>query len=141
MADKVGPQKVMMTVILATVALVYPAFWLIGSGELSLVVQGEVILSALAGLFVGPCNGLTASLFDVKERCRGVSFSLSLGISVFGGLTPVLLVYVINQTHMLMWPAAWMIFGALIAGIAVLASKKTQREVAEVQSGEFSYAH
>lgn len=129
MADKLGPQKIMLTTVLATVFLAYPAFWLIMSGYFSLVIQGELILSMLAGMFVGPANGLTASLFDVKERCRGVSFSLSLGISLFGGLTPVFLIYVINQTEMLLWPATWMIFGALIAWISIVASKKAQKEI------------
>ncbi len=126
-ADKIGPQKVMLSIVLATIVLAYPAFWLIKSGHFSFVIQGELILSILAGLFVGPANGLTASLFDVKARCRGVSFSLSLGISLFGGLTPVLLVYVINQTQILMWPAIWMMFGALIAGLSILSSGKAQK--------------
>ncbi len=130
MADKLGPQKVMLTAVFATMVLAYPAFWLIGSGQFSLVIQGELILSILAGMFVGPANGLTASLFDVKRRCRGVSFSLSLGISLFGGLTPVLLIYVISQTQVLMWPAMWMIVGALIGAFSILASTKTQKEVA-----------
>jgi len=129
-ADRLGPQKVMMTMVFATICLAYPAFWLIQSGQFSLIIQGELILSILAGMFVGPANGLTASLFDVKGRCRGVSFSLSLGISLFGGLTPVILIYAINQTQILMWPASWMILGALIAGVSILGSKKTQKEVA-----------
>ncbi|MBS0271309.1 MAG: MFS transporter [Proteobacteria bacterium] len=142
MADKLGPQKVMLVTICSTVILAYPAFWLISSGQASLVIQGELILSVLAGMFVGPANGLTASLFDVKGRCRGVSFSLSLGISLFGGLTPVLLVYVINQTHILMWPATWMIFGALIGGISVLASAKTQKKISlELESTGSIYAN
>ncbi|EKE08898.1 MAG: hypothetical protein ACD_16C00238G0003 [uncultured bacterium] len=140
MADKLGPQKVMLTIVLATVVLAYPAFWLINSGHFSLVIQGELILAILAGLFVGPANGLTASLFDVKGRCRGVSFSLSLGISLFGGLTPVFLVHIINQTQVLMWPAMWMVFGALIAGPAVLASTKTQKVVSLNINSANSYA-
>lgn len=126
LADRFGPQKVMLTTVFTTVFLSYPAFLLIGSGQLSLVIQGQLILSMLAGMFVGPANGLTASLFDVRGRCRGVSFSLSLGISLFGGFTPVLLIYIISQTQILMSPALWMIFGALIAGASILASKKTQ---------------
>lgn len=141
MADKFGPQKVMLTIVFATLFLAYPAFWLIQSGELSLVIQGEVILSLLAGLFVGPANGLTASLFDVKGRCRGVSFSLSLGISLLGGLTPVFLVYIINQTQLLNWPAVWMIFGALIAGISVVASSRVQKQALIKLSSANSYAY
>ncbi len=141
LADKIGAQKVMLMAVFATVVLVYPAFWLIQSGDFSLVIQGEIILSILAGMFVGPANGLTASLFDVKGRCRGVSFSLSLGISLFGGFTPVLLVYAINQTHVLMWPASWMVFGALIAGVSIFASTKTQKEVGlELKSENSVYA-
>jgi MHS family proline/betaine transporter-like MFS transporter len=141
MADKFGPQKVMLTIVFATLIFAYPAFWLIQSGQLSLVIQGEIILSILAGLFVGPANGLTASLFDVKGRCRGVSFSLSLGISLLGGLTPVFLVYIINQTQLLSWPAAWMIFGALIAGVSVVASSKVQKKVFIKLSLTNSYAN
>ena len=141
LADKLGPQKVMLTAILATVSLAYPAFWLIRSGQFSFVIQGELILAALAGTFVGPANGLTASLFNVKDRCRGVSFSLSLGISLFAGITPVFLIYLISQTQILMWPAAWLILGASIAGVSILASTKTQKEfVLEPTSESPAYA-
>ena len=140
MADKFGPQKVMLTIVLATFLLAYPAFWLIQSGELWLIIQGEIILSILAGLFVGPANGLTASLFDVKGRCRGVSFSLSLGISLFGGLTPVFLVYIINQTQHLNWPVAWMLFGALIAGASIIASSRVQKRILMKPGLTTSYA-
>lgn len=129
MADKFSPQKVMLTTVLTTAVLSYPAFLLIISGEYLFVIQGELILAVLAGMFVGPANGLTASLFDVKGRCRGVSFSLSLGISLFGGLTPVFLVYIINQTQLLMWPAVWMIFGSLIAGVSIVASTNAQKKI------------
>lgn len=140
MADKLGPQKVMLTIVLATLFLAYPAFWLIQSGELSLMIQGEIILSILAGLFVGPANGLTASLFDVKGRCRGVSFSLSLGISLFGGLTPVFLVYIINQTQHLNWPVVWILFGALIAGVSIIASSRVQKRILMKPALANSYA-
>lgn len=136
LADKFGPQKVMLVAIFSTLLLSYPAFWLMQSGNFSLILQGELILSILAGMFVGPANGLTASLFDVKGRCRGVAFSLSLGISLFGGFTPVLLIYVINQTQILTAPAAWMIFGALIAAVSILASTKTQKAVASEMETE-----
>ncbi len=127
MADNFGPQKVMMSTIFATLVLSYPSFWLICSGQYSSVIMGELILAVLAGMFVGPANGLTASLFDVKSRCRGVSFSLSLGISLFGGLTPVLMIYAISHTEILMWPAFWMIIGALIAVVAIYFSIKAQK--------------
>lgn len=142
LADKIGPQKVMFTSIVLTFFLAYPAFWLIQSGEFSLVLQGELMLALLAGTFVGPANGLTASLFHVKERCRGVSFSLSLGISLFGGLTPVLLVYIINETGMLTWPANWMILGAAIASAAVGSSIKRQKILAlGLSSTGYLYTH
>ena len=130
LADKHGPQKIMLLTVFATTFFAYPAFSLIQTGHFVSILQGELILAVLAGMFVGPANGLTASLFDVKGRCRGVSFSLSVGISMFGGLTPVLLIYAINQTGMLMWPAFWMGFGALIAGVSIFASTKKQKEVA-----------
>lgn len=142
MADKIGPQKVMLVTVFATVVLAYPIFLMIRSGQVSLIIQGELILSILAGMFVGPANGLTASLFNVKERCRGVAFSLSLGISLFGGFTPVLLLYIINQTQSLMWPAVWMILGALIAGLSVFASTKTQKEIVlNLKSANSIYAN
>lgn len=142
LADRIGPQKVMFTSIILTFFLSYPAFWLIKSGVFSFVLQGELMLALLAGTFVGPANGLTASLFDVKERCRGVSFSLSLGISIFGGLTPVLLVCIINKTGILTSPAYWMIIGAAIASAAVGSSIKRQKILAlGLTSTGYLYTH
>lgn len=125
-ADKVGPQKVMFSAITATFLLAFPSFWLINSGQLSHLILGEAILAALAGLFVGPANGLTATLFAVQHRCRGVSFSLSLGISLFGGLAPFLLTYMAHQTQIFILPAILLCLGASMGACAVLASSKIQ---------------
>ncbi len=124
LADKVGPQKVMLSSLIIIVCSSFPAFFLIQTGELALIIMSQIILSSLAGFFVGPANGLTASLFSVEERCRGVSLSFNLGISLFGGVTPVFLTAMIQNTNQLMLPVFWIMMGAAIALFSVMASIK-----------------
>lgn len=123
-ADKIGPQKIMGTVSFLSLIFGLPALWLIQQGTYTYVLIGILVLSALAGTFVGPANGLTASLFPVKERCRGVSFSLSLGISLFGGLTPIVLTFLLEKTSNFYIPAYWLMLGASFGGSAILLSLK-----------------
>jgi MHS family proline/betaine transporter-like MFS transporter len=122
LADKIGPHKLMIAAISLVITLAIPVFMLITTGEFIAILFCQFFLSALAGFFVGPANGLTASLFETKNRCKGVSFSLSLGISIFGGFTPVLLTYLIHQTQNLKMPAYWMMLGAAIAYISIRSS-------------------
>ena len=123
-ADTIGPQKIMLTSAFASVIFAMPAIWLIKTGQFSLILQGQLILSILAGTFVGPANGLTASLFNVKDRCRGVSFSLSLGIALFGGMTPVVLVTFVSKIGLMFSPAYWLMFGAIMGFSAVWLSRQ-----------------
>lgn len=127
LADKYSPQKIMLTGIFSSLFLAYPIFWLINLGSLSSVLLGEILLAILAGTFIGPANGLTASLFEARSRCRGVAFSLGLGISVFGGGTPMALIYAIDKTQIMTLPSVCIIMGSLIALISVLCSIQSQR--------------
>ncbi len=137
-ADRIGPQKVMLTACVLGLIFAMPAFWCLRSGEIGLMIQGELILAMIAGIFVGPANGLTASLFGVIGRCTGVSFSLSLGISLFGGLTPLILTYLIALTGNLYWPATLLGFGALIGLGAVCLSFRTSKRLLSHSSHSLS---
>lgn len=124
LADRWGGDRLMKLAALSSILLSFPAFFLLQTGHFGKIWVGVLILSALAGTFVGPANGLTAHLFETQNRCRGVSFSLSLGISLFGGITPIVLTWLIDATHNTYIPSLWLLMGGCIGYAAVCRAKK-----------------
>ena len=104
---------------LSSIILAGFSFYLMQCDDFLCLLLSITMLSVLPGTFVGPANFLTAQLFPAHVRCRGVSFSLSLGISLFGGLTPVLLTFFVTKLNFAYAPAIWLSMGAIVAQITL----------------------
>ena len=55
-----------------------------------------------------------------EVRTSGFSVAYSLATSVFGGLTPVIATFIVQQTGSKTSPAFWLMFAAVLSLITVL---------------------
>ncbi len=88
-ADRVTPAKVMRYASIALLILSIPLGFMLQSYSLWLIICAEVILVVLNELLLGPSNAYLKQLFPANCRYRGVAFSFCLGMSLVGGLTPL----------------------------------------------------
>ena len=113
LADKFGIERIMKISAVLTLIGAYSIFTLLSSGELPKVIAGELSLSLLAALFLGPMHAYILSLFPVEFRCRGISFSFALGVGIFGGVGPLVSTFLIENLTFPQAPALYFIASAI----------------------------
>ena len=98
-ADKFTSLTVLRFAVLLVMALSLPIFYLINTGSPFEVRIGLTLFTALMGLFSGPLPGFLASSFEQKYRYTGSSLGYNLGMSIFGGITPLSMLSFSKVSH------------------------------------------
>ncbi len=96
-------------------------FFLFSTGIPLYIILGQVIFGIFAAGFAGPLNAYMTQLFPPMVRFTGVSLSYGTAMAVTGGLTPLLMVYLIKTTGMTALPGFYVSF---IAAVAVFFLKR-----------------
>ena len=110
MADRKTPYRVMMFGALMLVLLSFPLLWLVDQGIFSFIILAQVILIVINEILLGPSNACLKNLFPMQFRYRGASISFTLGLSLLGGLTPVIENYLYRKTGCFSSIALWLMF-------------------------------
>lgn len=86
-ADRLSPRKVMQWGCLFLILIAWPGLFLIDHHQLTFFALSLMIIAN--EMLLAPANAYLKNLFDVEYRYRGIAFSFCLGMSVIGGLTPL----------------------------------------------------
>ena len=97
LADRIGRKKVLMGAILAMGVIVYPAFYLMQSGNFWDVAIAQCLLAFIAGMYISPIPALLVELFPTRIRYTGMSLSYNF-CAILGGLTPTIAEFLIRET-------------------------------------------
>ncbi|MDN5546811.1 MAG: MFS transporter, partial [Rhodococcus sp. (in: high G+C Gram-positive bacteria)] len=106
LADRVGPARVMTWAAVAAIVLAWPLFKLMVDhpSTLTLVLVVSVLGVIMAFAF-GPLPALMSSLFPAEIRATGMSLSYNLGVTLLGGIAPLVLTWLISTTGSLDAPS------------------------------------
>ena len=126
-ADKIGPYKIILSGILGIMLFSLPIFHGLNSHHHTVVMLSLISMSVLIAITYAPLNAYMVNLFPPEYRCSGFSFAFNLSISIFGGTTPLLLSWLITSTGNPLAPAAYYIFGSIVASVALYCSKNTEK--------------
>ncbi len=113
-ADKKTPVKIMKWGALSLIFLAFPLLFAMDSGNIFLVVSAQASLIFINEMMLGPANAFLKNAFPVQYRCRAISFSFCLGMSIVGGVTPVIESYLYKLTQGFSIISLWhILFGLL----------------------------
>ncbi len=76
-------------------------------------------MSVLIAITYAPLNAYMVSLFPHQYRYSGFGVAFNIGVSLFGGTTPLVMLWLVNKTNNFISPAWYYMFGAII-GLASL---------------------
>lgn len=111
--------KIMTYNLLGCIVLTPIAFLMLlnanNMGLPSLIYISYILLGALLGVNATASSVIMYQLFSPQNRCRGVMICYSIGMSVFGGLTPVTLT--LSTKYGNFFPAILIIIIALIVSL------------------------
>ncbi|PBJ00132.1 Proline/betaine transporter [Rhodococcus erythropolis] len=116
LADRVGPARVMTWASVAAIVLAWPLFKLMVDhpSTLTLVLIVSVLGVIMAFAF-GPLPALMSSLFPAEIRATGMSLSYNLGVTLLGGIAPLVLTWLISTTGSLDAPSYYYMTVAVLS--------------------------
>ncbi|WP_019746519.1 MFS transporter [Rhodococcus erythropolis] len=116
LADRVGPARVMTWAAVAAIVLAWPLFKLMvdhpSTLTLVLVVSALGVIMAFA---FGPLPALMSSLLPAEIRATGMSLSYNLGVTLLGGIAPLVLTWLISTTGSLDAPSYYYMTVAVLS--------------------------
>ncbi len=117
LADRFGRRPVMMAIIVAMLALVYPAFLSMQTHEYHSIMIAQLAMTFLLGAYIAPIPALLVELFPTRIRYTGMALSYNF-CAILGGLTPAIAEAMIQKTGnptCIMWLIVAAAFASLLA--------------------------
>ncbi len=109
-ADKYTSEKIMRFAAIGLILLGVPLSFLLDSQNIILILIAEISLIIINEMLLGPSNAYLKSIFPTDVRYRGIAFSFCLGMSLVGGLTPIIEHFLFTHTGTLVSLSVWLIF-------------------------------
>jgi len=117
-------------------ACVYPAFWMMSTGNPLLIAIALVVpFGILYAMCYGPEAALFADLFDARVRYTGISFVYQFSGIFASGLTPIIATYLIAQgAGDPVYLCAYVAFAALISAISAFSIRRPEEIAAPIRA-------
>lgn len=125
LADRVGPARIMTWAAIAALVLAWPIFQLMVTLR---SVPALIISIALLGLimtfYFAPLPGLLSSTFPAEIRGTGLSIAYNVGVTLLGGIAPLVLTWLLQVTGSLQAPSLYYMAIAALSLIGLWAIRR-----------------
>ncbi len=121
LSDRIGRKPILVATTIVTILTAYPMMaWLASAASFSRLLEVELVLSALYGLYNGAMVVGLTEVMPVQVRVVGFSLAYSLATALFGGLTPAISTWMIEVTRDKAAPGYWLTVAAICGLVATL---------------------
>ncbi|MGI8329746.1 MFS transporter [Actinomadura scrupuli] len=125
LSDRVGRRPVLMAGCLLLVFGAVPAFLLIRTGTVHWVFLGCLLVGLMLLCFEATGPATLPALFPTEIRAGALSVAFNLGVSLFGGTTPLITQALVHGTGNLLVPGFYLAGAGLIGVLTVLFTPET----------------
>lgn len=115
-ADKVGGKKTYILALIVLILGIFPAYSLfIHSASLLAYVAAVLLITIPDALIKSVTPGISVQLAPLEERAVVMSVSYNITYCLLGGTAPLLMSYLMSKTQLLLFPAIYIAFFAVIS--------------------------
>jgi len=118
-SDSFGRRRLMLVLIIAGMALVYPAIHLMLTGSPAMFMLGQLLLAVPAGLALGLQGAMLVEIFPLRTRVTSMSIAYSVSLVLSGGIAPFVSTWLIDSLHRPTAPAFYIIAYGVV-GLALV---------------------
>jgi MHS family proline/betaine transporter-like MFS transporter len=119
LSDIVGRRRLMMTLTVTVMTLIYPALQLMLYGAPSSFIFGQIMVAVPIGMALGLQGAMVVELFPLRTRVTSMSLAYSITLALAGGAAPLVSVWLIETLGHPLAPAYYiMAYGAV--GLAIM---------------------
>ena len=125
LADRVGPAKVMLWSAVVTLIVAWPLFQLMVSApSVFTLILVIAILGVIMAFYFGPLPAMLTEMFPSDVRTTGVSAAYNIGVTLLGGIAPLVLTWLIDITGSLKAPGLYYMVIAVISLIGLILARR-----------------
>lgn len=140
-ADKIGRRKMMILATIIIITSIYPIIYNLASVNSFYRLLSVCGVGVLGGLISGVAYVFVIFLFKTEQKYSGVGFSYNLGVALFGGTTPMVSKYLVENVGVYYAPAFYIMFTAsLFLLVLTLMQGKIKYTMIAVEQ-EFAASH
>ena len=133
LSDKFGRKKMLITAAAGFVVFTIPAFWLLNTLDFFTILVDELVKCLLLPINDGTLSSYLCETFPTDVRNSGFALSFNLANAICGGTASYISFALINVTGDPIAPAYYMVFIAVLALGAMIASHEhTGKDLSEV---------
>lgn len=125
LSDRFGRRTMLVVASLFFIAFTVPLFSHLSSVGLVGMILIQIAFGAMLTMNDGTLPCFLSEIFPTKIRYSGFALSFNLANAVFGGTAPFIATWLIQVTGNKLAPAWYLVGAALIALVAMLASRET----------------
>jgi MHS family proline/betaine transporter-like MFS transporter len=125
LSDIFGRKTKLVVASLFFIFLTVPLFSYLGSAGLVGIILIQIAFGAMLTMNDGTLPCFLSEIFPTKIRYSGFALSFNLANAIFGGTAPLVATWLIQTTGNKLAPAWYLVAAALIAMVAMLASRET----------------
>jgi MFS family permease len=128
LSDRIGRRPLLITCSLLAAVTAYPALsWLVAEPSFTRLLLVELWLAVVYAGYNGAMIVYLTEIVPVHVRTAGFSLAYSLATALFGGFTPAICTYLIQETGNRAVPAVWLGFSAICGLAATLMLGRRER--------------
>lgn len=120
-SDRVGRRPILLAASAIFLVLSIPAFLLMQTGNLALIILASSLLAGSVGLFAGPAPTALAEMFETKVRYSALGIGFNVSVALFGGTAPFVATALIAATGTPLAPSFYLTAGAAVSLVVLLA--------------------
>ncbi|WP_411730955.1 MFS transporter [Paeniglutamicibacter sp.] len=125
LADRVGPARVMTYAAVGALLLAWPLFKLMVSNPtVPVMVVVIALLGVIMAFYFGPLPALLSSLFPAAIRGTGLAVTYNVGVTLLGGIAPLVLTWLLSITGSLNAPSLYYMAIAVISLVGLYFVRK-----------------
>jgi len=120
-SDTVGRTPIMRAVVIGVFVLMFPAFALLISYPVLLVIVPVLaLIGDLKASYSAALPALMAEIFPTRTRSTGMNISYNVGVTLFGGFAPFWIESLIAITHTALAPSFFLMFAASVSLVCIV---------------------
>ena len=125
LSDRFGRKTALIAASVLFIVLTVPLFGMLDGASFAMIVLIQVIFGALLTVNDGTLPCFLTEIFPTRVRYSGFAFSFNTANALFGGTAPFVATWLIAATGSKTAPAWYLVAAAVVALVAMLASRET----------------
>jgi MFS family permease len=125
LSDRVGPYRVYLTAVVVFGVISWPLLrYVTAHPDHARLLEAQIVANIILAFMAAGVPGMMAGLFPTSVRSTGMAVAYNVAVTVFGGLAPLTVTWMIRHFDSRMMPAVYLMIAAVLSLVLVTGTRR-----------------